>query len=192
MTIESEFPEVKFPWFAVQVRAKHELGVAEFLHGRGYRPFLPTCRSRKIWSDRIKVVHAPLFPGYLFCRVNIQDRLPVLSAPGVIRIVGYNRSPVPVDEAEINAIQAIVNSGLPNEPWPFVRVGDPVQIKSGPLQGLRGILLAVKGAQRLVVSVSLLQRSVAVEIDSAYVESLSPDRLPPVEMRMLQMVPTRS
>ena len=181
MTPENEITEVKFPWFAVQVRTKHELGVAAFLGGRGYEPFLPLSRSRRAWSDRIKVVDAPLFPGYLFCRVNIQDRLPVLSAPGVIRIVGYNRSPIPIDEAEINAIHAIVTSGLPNKPWPFLRVGDPVQIKSGPLQGLKGILVAVKGAHRLVVSVTLLQRSVAVEIDSAYVKTLSSNPRPPLE-----------
>ena len=180
MTSHSEITEVKFPWFALQVRAKRELGVAEFLRGRGYKPFLPLSRARKIWSDRIRVVATPLFPGYLFCRVNIEDRLPVLSAPGVIRIVGYDRSPMPVDESEINAIRAIVASGLPNEPWPYLRVGDPVQIKSGPLQGLSGMLLGVKGAHRIVVSVTLLQRSVAVEIDSAYVKSLSPDR-PPAE-----------
>lgn len=173
MTTKSEITEAKFPWFALQVRTRHELGVAEFLHGRGYQPFLPLSRRRRAWSDRIKVVEAPLFPGYLFCRVNVQDRLPVLSAPGVIRIVGYNRSPIPVDDAEINAIQAIVTSGLPNEPWPFLRVGDPVQIESGPLRGLRGILLAVRGEHRLVLSVTLLQRSVAVEIDSAYAKSLS-------------------
>ena len=180
MTINNENTEAKLPWFAVQVRAKRELRVAEFLCGRGYQPFLPMRRSRKIWSDRIRVVDAPLFPGYLFCRVNCEDRLPVLSAPGVIRIVGYNRSPMPVDESEINAIRAIVASGLPNEPWPYLKVGDPVQIRSGPLQGLRGILLGVKGAHRIVVSVTLLQRSVAVEIDSAYVKSLSPDK-PPAE-----------
>ena len=180
VTTGNEITEVKFPWFAIQVRAKRESGVAEFLCGRGYEPFLPLSRSRKIWSDRIRVVDAPLFPGYLFCRVNIEDRLPILSAPGVIRIVGYDRSPMPVDESEINAIRAIVTSGLPNEPWPYLRVGDPVQIRSGPLQGLRGILLGVKGAHRIVVSVTLLQRSVAVEIDSAYVKSLSLDR-PPAE-----------
>lgn len=185
MTPELENAEAKFPWFALQVRTKHELGVAEFLRGRGYQPFLPFSRSRRAWSDRIKVVEAPLFPGYLFCRVNVQDRLPVLSAPGVIRIVGYSRSPIPVDEAEIIAIQAIVASGLPNEPWPFLRIGDPVQIESGPLQGLRGILVGVRGGHRLVLSVSLLQRSVGVEIDSAFVKSESSVGRPALENAQL-------
>lgn len=183
MTVSSNNAEEKFPWFALQVRAKRESGVADFLRGRGYNPFLPISQSRKLWSDRVKLVDAPLFPGYLFCRVNVEDRLPILSAPGVIRIVGYSRSPIPVDECEIKAIHAIVASGLANEPWPYLRAGDPVQIKSGPLQGLRGILLRVKGTHRLIVSVTLVQRSVAVEIDTAYVKSLSTDRRPPAESK---------
>jgi transcription antitermination factor NusG len=174
--------QAQFPWFALQVRTKHELGVSEFLRGRGYQPFLPLCRHRKVWSDRIKVVDAPLFPGYLFCRVNIQDRLPVLTAPGVIRIVGYNRVPIAVDEAEINAIQTIVGSGLPLQPWPFLHIGDQVQIESGTLRGLRGILVKMRGTDRLVLSVTLLQRSVAVEIDSAFVKSLASTGPPPVEV----------
>jgi len=165
--------EPPFPWFALQVRTKHELGVSDFLRGRGYQPFLPLCRRRKVWSDRIKVVETPLFPGYLFCRVNIQDRLPVLTAPGVMRIVGYNRLPIPVDEAEINAIQTIAGSGLPHQPWPFLHIGDQVEIELGPLKGLRGILVEMRGAHRLVLSVTLLRRSVAVEIDSEFVKSLA-------------------
>ena len=81
----------QFPWFALQVHAKHEFGVANSLRSRGYDPFLPLCRCRKLWSDRIKLVEAPLFPGYMFCRLNLHYRLPILTAPGVIRIVGHTR-----------------------------------------------------------------------------------------------------
>jgi len=189
----TESPEAQFPWFALQVRTKHEMGVADFLRGRGYLPFLPVSRTRRMWSDRIKVVDTALFPGYMFCRVNIQDRLPILTAPGVIRIVGYDRVPIPVDEAEIQALQTLVASELPNQPWPFLRIGEQVQIESGPLQGLNGILVEVRGARRLVLSVSLLQRSVAVEIDVALVKSLgsggrpfAPDQQ--VEVRRSQLV----
>ena len=167
----------QLPWFALQVRAKHELGVADSLRGRGYDPLVPLYQCRKFWSDRIKVVDAPLFPGYLFCRLNIQDRLPVLMTPGVIQIVGQKRRPVPVDEAEINAIQTMVMSGLPNEPWPFLQVGDRVRIEGGPLRGIEGVLVDVRGAHRLILSVTLVQRSVAVEIDSAFVRSLRPAAL---------------
>ncbi len=163
---------VRCPWFALQVRAKHELVVANFLRGRGYDPFVPLYQCRRVWSDRIKVVDAPLFPGYLFCRLDVHHRLPVLMTPGVIQIVGQKRLPMPVDETEIRAIQSMVMSGLPNLPWPFLQVGDRVQIDGGPLRGIEGILVEVRGTHRLILSVTLVQRSVAVEIDSAFVKSL--------------------
>jgi transcription antitermination factor NusG len=163
---------IEFPWFALQVRARHETGVADHLQGKGYESFLPLCKCRKRWSDRVKIVDAPLFPGYLFCRFNPEERLPILKTPGVIHIVGYNGLPVPIDEVEIKAVQTLVASGVPNQPWPFLAVGDRIRIESGPLRDLEGILVKFKGDHRLVLSVSLLQRSVAVEIDSAFVTSL--------------------
>jgi len=160
------------PWFALQVRTRHEAGVARFLSGRGYEPFVPMYESRREWSDRIKLVETPLFPGYLFCRFDINNRLPILTTPGVIQVVGFNRTPIPVEDAEIDAIQNLVASGFPSQPWPFLQAGDRVQINSGPLRGLEGLLVELKGSHRLVVSVTLLQRSVAVEIDSALVKAL--------------------
>jgi transcription antitermination factor NusG len=167
-----EGSSIKLPWFALQVRARYEQGVADHLNGKGYELFLPIHKCRKRWSDRVKEVEAPLFPGYLFCRLNPQDRLPILKTPGVIQVVGSNRTPTAVDEDEIQAIQAMVASGIPNRPWPFLATGDRVRIESGPLSGLEGILVEFKGNHRLVLSVTLLQRSVAVEIDSAFVASL--------------------
>src|SRR5271155_2926838 len=160
--IPASDPELKacadFPWFALQVRTRQEAGVAEQLNGQGYERFLPLYKLRKRWSDRIKQVEAPLFPGYLFCRFDPQKRLPILKTPGVIQIVGYNRAPTPIEEAEIDAIQTLVASGLPNQPWPFLETGDRVRIESGPLRGLEGILVEFKGNHRLVVSDTLLQR----------------------------------
>lgn len=164
--------EENFPWFALQVRSRTEIGVENYLQSYGFECFLPLYTCRKRWSDRIKEVEAPLFPGYLFCRFNPQDRLPILKTPGVIQIVGCNRVPIPVDHREISAIQRLIGSGVPNQPWPFLAVGDRVNIQSGPLRGLEGILTDFKGNYRLILSVSLLQRSVAVEIDSAFVSSL--------------------
>jgi len=169
---QAEGNAVKLPWFALQVRARYELGIADHLDGKGYELFLPLYKCRKRWSDRVKEVEAPLFPGYLFCRLNPQDRLPILKTPGVIQVVGMNRTPTAVDEHEIQAIQAMVASGIPNQPWPFLATGDRVRIESGPLTGLEGILVEFKGNHRLVLSVTLLQRSVAVEIDSAFVTSM--------------------
>jgi transcription antitermination factor NusG len=165
-----------FPWFALQVRTRQEASVAQQLNGQGYERFLPLYKLRKRWSDRIKEVNTPLFPGYLFCRFNPQDRLPILKTPGVIQIVGFNNGPTAVDEAEIRSIQTLVTAGVPHQPWPFLAAGDRVRIESGPLLGLEGILIDVKRSHRLVLSVTLLQRSVAVEIDSALITAISPTR----------------
>jgi transcription antitermination factor NusG len=161
-----------FPWFALQVQSRHEAAVAEHLSAREYETFLPFYKCRKRWSDRIKEIEAPVFPGYLFCRFNLQNRLPILATPRVIQIVGCNRTPIPVNEGEIHAIQRLVASGIPSQPWPFLQLGDSVRIESGPLSGLEGILVDFKGNHRLVVSVTLLQRSVAAVLDSALVSSL--------------------
>jgi transcription antitermination factor NusG len=163
----------QFPWFALQVRTRNEAGVAEQLGGQGYDRFLPLYKVRKRWSDRIKEVNAPLFPGYLFCRFNPQDRLPILKTPGVMQIVGFKNGPVAVDESEIRALQTVVAAGAPQQPWPFLTAGDRVRIESGPLLGLEGILTEVRSSHRLVLSVTLLQRSVAVEIDSALVAAIT-------------------
>jgi transcription antitermination factor NusG len=167
-----------FSWFALQVRTRHEAGVAGFLENNGYELLLPLYICRRRWSDRIKNVETPLFPGYLFCRFDPQDRLPILKTPGVIQIVGYNRSPAPVDESEIQAIQALMASGLPHQPWPFLEVGDRVRIEAGPLRGYEGILAELKGRHRLVLSITLLHRAVAVEIDSASVAALRTSSAP--------------
>ena len=169
----AEEPPGPFLWYALQVRTRYERVVAEYLSGLDYEWFLPLCKDRKRWSDRVKQVELPLFPGYLFCRFDVQSRLPILKTPGVVQIVGYNRQPVPVDESEIAAIQTLVSSGVPNQLCSFVEIGDRVQIESGPLRGLEGILIESRGRHKLVLSVTLLQRSVAVEIDSMSVTPIS-------------------
>lgn len=165
-------------WFAVQVRTRYESMAATALRGKGYEPFLPMFTSRRRWSDRIKEIELPLFPGYLFCRLNPQNRLPVLKTPGVIQIVGVGRNPMPLEECEVEAIQTVVKSGLPREPWPFLQVGNRVRIEYGPLSDREGILVAFKGNYRIVMSVTLLQRSVAVEIDRAWVSCVSKTTIP--------------
>ncbi len=143
--------------------------MAKQLRHKGYELFLPLYECRRRWSDRIKELELPLFPGYLFCRFNPLDRLPILMTPGVIQIVGVGKSPIPVDDADIVAIQTAVGSGLPRQPWPFLEIGQRVKVESGPLTGVEGILIGFKGHHRLVLSVTLLQRSVAVEVDDVWV-----------------------
>jgi transcription antitermination factor NusG len=173
---DSKATPTLFPWFALQVRTRQEASVGDQLNGQGYERFLPLYKVRKRWSDRIKEVEAPLFPGYLFCRFDPHDRLPILKTPGVIQIIGFKDGPSAVDESEIRSIQKVVAAGVPHQPWPFLSAGDRVRIDSGPLGGLEGILTEVKRSHRLVLSVTLLQRSVAVEIDSALVTAIKISR----------------
>jgi transcription antitermination factor NusG len=145
--------------------------VAKQLNGKGYETFLPVYKSRRRWSDRIKQVELPLFPGYLFCRFDAMNRLPILVTPGIVQIVGFGKTPIAVDDAEIAAIRTVVGADVEKEPWPFLKVGQTVRVEYGALRGVEGILLNIKGSHRLVLSVTLLQRSVAVEVDSAWVSA---------------------
>jgi transcription antitermination factor NusG len=159
----------QFPWFALHVKSRRENLVAAHLKGQGFECFLPLYKSVRRWSDRMKELEQPLFPGYLFCRFDFQNRGPLLMTPGVIQIVGVGRTPMPVDESEIGALRQTVLSGFPNQPWPYLGVGERVRVNYGSLSGLEGILVNFKGSHRIVLSVTLLQRSVAMEIDLEWV-----------------------
>jgi transcription antitermination factor NusG len=163
-------------WYALQVRTLWESSTAMLLSGKGYQTLLPTYKTKKRWSGRLREVNVPLFPGYVFCRFEAQKRLPLLVTPGVIAVVGCGKVPLPVDDGEIAAIQAVVSSGLRTEPWPFLELGQKVRIESDSLQGLEGILISFKGNHRVVMSVSLLRRSVALEIDRSCVRPIDPVR----------------
>jgi transcription termination/antitermination protein NusG len=162
-------PETPPLWYAVRVRSNYERTVSTVLGHKGVEQFLPTYRSRRIWTDRIKTMDLPLFPGYVFCRIPLDERNRVVTTEGVVGFVGAGRQPIPVSEAEIEAIRQIIQSQTPAQPWPFLKIGETVRINHGSLAGLEGILIRVKNSWRLVVSVTLLERSVAVEIDAAYV-----------------------
>ena len=112
------------------------------IEGKGFEAFLPAYTSRRRWSDRIKELELPLFAGYLFCRMSLEERrLPVLTTPGIRGIAGMGGTPTPVPEGEIDAVRAIVASGLATRPWPFVKVGDRVRLRGGSLDGVEGILV---------------------------------------------------
>lgn len=160
-------------WYALSVKSRYEKTVGRFLENFGHVFFVPTYRARRLWSDRIKHVEAPLFPGYVFCRFDIHSRLPILTIPGVQHIVGGTQIPSPIDAAEIRALQNAVESGAARGPWPFLQAGDRLRIEHGSLAGVEGILLQAKGRHRLILSITLLQRSIAVDIDSAFVSMVS-------------------
>lgn len=165
-----------FNWFALQVRSRWEGTTAGLLRGKGLETLLPTYTTKRKWSDRVKVVESPLFPGYVFCRFDVHNRLPVLITPGVISVVGRGKTPVAVDDTEILSIQAAIGSGVHMEPWPYVQIGERVRIKDDVLDGMEGILTSFKGSHRVIISVSLLRRSVALEIDRSRITPLGSPR----------------
>ena len=172
-----------YSWFALQTRCRYEHFVAAMLRGKGYELFLPIYTSQRRWSDRMMNLELPLFPGYLFCRFNPLDRFPIVVTPGVLQVVGIGKNPVPIADAEIVALQTAVQSGLPREPWPFLQIGQRVRVECGPLCGLEGILTGFKGHHRLVLSVTLLQRSVAVQVEESWVRPIPQNRVcerPPI------------
>lgn len=162
-----------YPWYALRVKSRCEQLVASHLQARGYESFLPLYKSQRRWSDRFKEIELPIFPGYVFCQFDTSNRLPVVSIPGIVHVVGIGRIPVAIEETEIAAIQVAVKLGLPRQPCPFLEIGNKVKIEAGPLRGVEGILLGHRSHQRLVLSVTLLQRSVSVQIDEDWVRPLS-------------------
>ena len=160
-------------WYAVRVRSRWEKLVASALRGKEYEEFLPTYVKRSRWSDRVKEIELPLFPGYVFCRANLCGRPPLVTTPGVIGLLSFGSSLALISDREIEDIRIVVRSGLPAAPWPFLHEGQRVRIDCGALSGLEGILLQVKSNCRIVLSVEALCRSVAVEIDRDWVTPIS-------------------
>ncbi|HWR51669.1 MAG TPA: transcription termination/antitermination NusG family protein [Bryobacteraceae bacterium] len=159
-------------WFALHVRPRSERLISDLVRLKGYEDLLPAYRCRRHWSDRLKRVEVPLFPGYIFCRLDLHNRMPVLTTPGVIRLVGFGNQPVPVEDEEIEAIRRILDSGVLAEPWAYMPVGARVRIDEGPLSGLEGFFIRRRRGNRLVVGVTLLQRSVSVPIEESAVTAL--------------------
>ena len=166
-------------WYALNVRPRFEKYVRTHLEEKGYEVFLPTYTATRRWSDRVKSVTLPLFPSYVFCRFDVNARLPILVTPGVNFVVGSGKTPVSVEETELSAIRCVMESGMATQPWPYLQVGDTARIETGPLEGLTGIVMRMKGSCRLVVSVSLLMRSVSVELDRTWIKPVSTPNLSP-------------
>ncbi len=160
------------PWYAIRTGSHREKVVTTALEAKGYTSYLPSYQTRCRWSDRVVQTSLPLFPGYVFARFDVKERLPIITTPGVVGIIGFGNEPAPVDDAELEAIQIVLRSGLAAEPCPFLHEGQPVRIKHGSLTGVQGILLKKKSNWRFVVSLSILQRSVSVEVDHDWVAAL--------------------
>jgi transcription antitermination factor NusG len=153
------------PWFALQTKPRHEKQVERLLTHKGYECCLPIYRQKRRWSDRVIEVELPLFPMYVFCRFVYPAIGKAISTPGVTRIVGFGGQPAEVEVEEIEALQLLGQSGLLREPWAHIPNGTLVHVETGPLTGVQGIICCSGDKRRLVISVTLLQRSVAIQLD---------------------------
>ena len=160
-------------WYAASTSANHEKRVAEQLGAREVEHFLPLYESVRRWKDRRVTLQLPLFPGYIFVQMALRDRLSVQQVPGVARLVAFEGKPAALPEGEIEALRRSLDSGLQVGPHPYLTAGRRVRLKSGPLAGMTGILLRRKGNFRVVISIELIQRSVAADADAADVEPLA-------------------
>lgn len=167
-----------FPCYALRVKSRHEKSVAQALELQGYEQLLPLYERRYRWthanSRTVRIRRLPLFPTYVFCRFDAERCLPIVKTPGVLNIVSFARSPVPLAETEITAVQRIAESRCPIAPHPPLQIGSYVQIRQGPLSGLSGFLERSKGRCHLVVGISLLQRAVSVEVKPDWVVPSAP------------------
>jgi transcriptional antiterminator NusG len=154
----------RFPWYGIRTRSNQENGAAGVLRGKGYDSYLPLYRVQRR-PDLPGVSERLLFPGYIFCRFDVKKRLPILMTSGVISVLGFGREPAPIPDEEIEAVRTVLRSGLLAEPCPYLREGQRVRIKNGSLHGVEGILVKRKNQYRVVVSVTILQRSISIEID---------------------------
>lgn len=159
-------------WFSLRVRTGSEKTVSLIARNKGFEEFLPTYTSVRRWSDRSKPLALPLFPGYVFCRLALQDRLSLLTIPSVQGFVAFGQVPAPIDDAEIANLRIAVRSQCA-EPWPYLEVGQRIRLEEGPLQGLEGFLVEIRKRQRILVSIDLLKRSVVVDIDRQWIRPLA-------------------
>jgi transcription antitermination factor NusG len=168
----SNVESVAGSWHAVYTRHQHEKTVAQALLGKRFEVFLPLYTTCRRWKDRYARISLPLFPGYVFLRGCLERRLDIMTTPGVHFLLSSCGQPAVIAEEEIEAVRRVVEAQLPAEPYPFLRRGDRVRVRSGALAGLEGILTRKKNHLRLVLSVELLEKSIAVEVDGGDVEGL--------------------
>jgi transcription antitermination factor NusG len=164
--------DLLYSWYALHTRHQHEKCVHQVLTGKGFDAFLPLYTTAHQWKDRVKRVSLPLFPCYVFLHGPLDHWLPVLTTPGVHAVVGCGGRPAPISNDEIEAIRRVIESPVKAEPHPFLKCGDHVRVTAGPLRGLEGLLLRKKNWCKLLLSVEMLQRSVAVEVDAAMVQRI--------------------
>jgi transcription antitermination factor NusG len=161
-------------WYALSVKPRYEFRVMEGLSSLGeVEGFLPTYKDKRLWSDRTKIIEVPLFGGYVFARFDAKSLyMPVLRLGGVKSIVGFGSDPQALADTEIDSVRTLVASGFPMQQWPFLKAGQKVRVEHGPLRGAEGVIVSQKNEWMMVVTIELLQRSVAVLLDRSVLRGI--------------------
>lgn len=182
-------PAADASWHALYTRHQHERMVAELLSKKDFNVFLPLYAATHRWKDRLKKLSLPLFPSYVFVKGGLDRQLQMMMTPGVYSIVASSGRAAVIPEEQIDAVKRMVDGPLRVEPHPFLKCGDSVRVTAGPLQGIEGILIRKKNLTRLVLSIEMLMKSVAVEIDAWMVERINSARPPLNVNSMVQALP---
>lgn len=159
-------------WYALYTKSRHEKLVDELLKRKGIETFLPLRKIRRKWSDRIRQIEEPIFKGYLFTRTAYLNRFDVLNTKGVVRFIGFGMFPSVVPDASVLALKRFMEEEIEIDPFPYLKEGDRVSVRSGTFRGVEGFLVHKKGKYRLVISLDLIQQSASIEIDAACVEKI--------------------
>jgi transcription antitermination factor NusG len=160
-------------WHALYTRHQHEKAIARILTLKGFETFLPLYQEPRRWQDRVKLLSLPLFACYVFLKGDLERRLDIITTPGIHGFISSAGRPASIPAVEIDAIRRSLESGVYVEPHPFVNRGEWVRVKSGPLDGIQGILVRKKNLYRLVLSVEMLGKAAAVEVDATQVERIN-------------------
>jgi transcription antitermination factor NusG len=175
--VSSESNVSESPWYAIYTRHQHEKMVAQILTSKGFNTFLPLYATTHKWKDRTKALSLPLFPCYVFLKGDIERRLQIVTTPGIFGLVSSGGQPAAIPNVEIEAIQRVIESGTRVEAHPFLKCGNRVRVKCGPLAGIEGILVRKKSVSRLVLTVEILGTAAAIEVSAFQVEAVSVPRL---------------
>ncbi|MFQ5674893.1 MAG: UpxY family transcription antiterminator [bacterium] len=157
-------------WYALYTRSRFEKIVAEELEDRGVAHFLPLVPKLRHWKDRKKMVKMPIFPGYVFVRIDLAERIKVLRARGAVRLVGFNGKPSPIPEEQIESVRRLLRYPDRVEVAPYFVAGDPVEITAGPLSGLSGRIIENRGKTRFLVGIDIIQQAISIEVDAAWLK----------------------
>ena len=160
-------------WYALQVYSRQEIAISRSLLVKGLETYVPLSRSTKKLSDRVKKIDSALFPGYVFCRMTLETRLPVVTTPGVVRLVGIGQQPIPILQPEMDALKKLEETQLERQPSAIPSAGERVLICGGPLEGVEGLLVRANRQSRLLLTVSVLHRAVSVEVEEEWVTPLN-------------------